>query len=43
MDIPNINYDELTLQDCDELYKFKNTYTEISNGQVVGFYKEVSE
>lgn len=35
-----MNYKEVTLQDCLDMYEKKGKTTVIRNGQVVGFVKE---
>lgn len=45
--IHNMNYDtimeldNLTIQDCENMYKTKNMYAVIDDGRVVNFEKEV--
>ena len=38
-----INLDNVTLEDCIDLYDKKDTYTIIGNGKVVGFCREDSK
>lgn len=37
MDYSNIEFDEITIDDCIEMYVMKNMVTEINNGHVTGF------
>ena len=37
MDYSNIELDEITIDDCIEMYVMKNMATEINNGHVTGF------
>ena len=37
MDYLNIEFDEITIDDCIEMYVMKNMVTEINNGNVTGF------
>ena len=37
MDYSNIEFDEITIDDCIEMYVMKNMVTEINNGNVTGF------
>ena len=37
MDYSNIEFDEITIDDCIEMYVMKNMATEINNGHVTGF------
>ena len=36
-----MNYDEVTIEDCIEMYEKKGKYTIIKRGGVIGFEKEV--
>lgn len=35
-----IELDNVTVQDCEELYEFKGMYTVIEDGRIVNFVKE---
>lgn len=38
-----IELDNVTIQDCEELYKFKGIRTVINDGRIVNFKKERSD
>lgn len=35
-----IDLDRITLQECDELHRYKDVYTIISDGRIVNFVKD---
>lgn len=40
MDRSDINLDNVTIDECMELFLFKNVTTELNDGQITGFVKE---